>query len=76
MTQGSEFKVVIGVEWSAKGEEMEESAGIFIGGTSDMMENGSKGKIGKQSGDIKEDKQLIPYKEKRYIRELMYFLFM
>jgi len=26
MTQGSEFKVVIGVEWSAKGEEMEESA--------------------------------------------------
>ena len=46
MTQGSEFKVVIGVEWSAKGEEMEESAGIFTGGISDMMTNASKGKLG------------------------------
>jgi len=72
MTQGSEFKVVIGVEWSAKGEEMEESAWIFTGGISDMMANGSKGNIGKQSGDIKEDKQLIPYKEKMYIRELIW----
>ena len=44
MKQGSEFEVVVDVEWTAMGEEMEESGGISDGGISDMMANRSKGK--------------------------------
>ncbi len=44
MTQGSGFEVVVDVEWTVLGEEMEESGGFSGGGISDMMANRSKGK--------------------------------